>query len=954
MIGTTLSHYRIDAELGRGGMGVIYRATDTKLDRVVALKFLPPEMSADEDAKARFVQEAKAASALDHPNICTIYEIGESDDGKLFIAMSFYDGQTLKYLMEEGAMPQGKAAGIALQIADGLRTAHSAGITHRDIKPANIMVTSEGRVKILDFGLAKLGEGVDLTKAGSTVGTTAYMSPEQSSGKKVDGRTDLWALGVILYELLSGEKAFGGGYDQAVLYSVMNENPEPLEGIDPGLADVVDGLMKKNPDERIQSAQEVLTKLDPYASGSTRTVIQEQPVDRRSNTIGAIAAVVIVLALLSWIVIGPTGSDDSIETQKSGVVIFPFSIQGSDEYDDLREGMVSTLSRRLDGFDPFHTVDPNRILAKVDSDRESFFDPDESGKTVEELGGDQFVIGSVVQTGSQVELLASLYNLDGVELGSAQVVFQSNDDLPGAIDQLAIQLIRMLLPESERHQADLISPTTRSFVALQNLLRSEAALRDGSYQAALDFAEEAIRADSTLGTAWYFRARAYSWLNSSPAPYFDEVEPWKHTLPQRFRRLYETRTIPVEEQEASIRAFLRDYPGDLDGVGRLGDFIFHNYPGKYLSASNAIPFFLDVLELDPDNQEYQTHAVTQLLRDRREEEADSLIQSSGSTRFAGYAALASGDLSVLQELSEDELGVTMNRLALGEHWSLFLKVLQIQGNDLPPDLDFFLASLFGTHTDSLVQRFIDPDQLATDTSLGAVLISLHPEIRVDTTIFIDIDVQLMGWMTADDSLNAQRADELFLQPEDLDHVVLYMSALLNRRIGRQEIVADRADQLRANAGRLEGDSPAYFLSQRLDGILAFDDGENEQAVEMLTVGTRWVPMRGIARSFLSYDAIARSTRGEAQANLGRYQEAIASWRSLNDGFGGRGDILWLALSYEKRAQLYEQMGDFENAIEFYTRYIKLRENADSHLQPKVEQARERIDALLLRQLEEPQ
>jgi len=174
-------------------MGIVYRARDTKLDRDVALKFLSPELSANKEAKARFVQEAKAAFALDHPNICTIHEIGESDDGKLFIVMSLYDGQTLKYLLEDGAFEAGKAANIASQMAEGLRKAHAAGIVHRDIKPANIMVTEDGLVKILDFGLAKLGQGMDLTKEGSMVGTTAYMSPEQSSGKNVDGRTDRWA-----------------------------------------------------------------------------------------------------------------------------------------------------------------------------------------------------------------------------------------------------------------------------------------------------------------------------------------------------------------------------------------------------------------------------------------------------------------------------------------------------------------------------------------------------------------------------------------------------------------------------------------------------------------------------------------------------------------------------------------------------------------------------------------
>lgn len=201
MIGKTISHYQIEEQLGEGGMGIVYRAVDKKLKRQVALKFLPPQLSSDQDSKARFIQEAQAASSLDHPNICTIYEIGEANDGRLFIAMSYYDGQTLKYLLEEGAMSPKRAGSIASQIAKGLQKAHDAGIVHRDIKPANIMITAEGRVKILDFGVAKLGEGADLTKAGSTVGTTSYMSPEQSRGDTVDARTDLWSLSIFSHRV---------------------------------------------------------------------------------------------------------------------------------------------------------------------------------------------------------------------------------------------------------------------------------------------------------------------------------------------------------------------------------------------------------------------------------------------------------------------------------------------------------------------------------------------------------------------------------------------------------------------------------------------------------------------------------------------------------------------------------------------------------------------------------
>ena len=217
MIGRTISQYRILEKLGGGGMGVVYKAHHTRLDRAVALKFLPPHLSTDPDANERFIREAKAASALDHANICTIYDIGETDDEQLYIVMAYYQGQTLKYRLADG-LSIDESVEIAIQIAEGLERAHEAGIVHRDIKPPNLMVTDRNEVKILDFGVAKLGEGGELTKAGSTVGTTAYMSPEQARGETVDARTDGWALGVVLYEMLTGQRPFRGDYDQAVIY----------------------------------------------------------------------------------------------------------------------------------------------------------------------------------------------------------------------------------------------------------------------------------------------------------------------------------------------------------------------------------------------------------------------------------------------------------------------------------------------------------------------------------------------------------------------------------------------------------------------------------------------------------------------------------------------------------------------------------------------------------------
>jgi serine/threonine protein kinase/lipopolysaccharide biosynthesis regulator YciM len=417
MIGKTISHYKILAKIGEGGMGVVYKAEDTKLKRTVALKFLPQELTRDPEAAERFVQEAQAAAALDHSNICIVYEIDEAD-GKTFIAMGYIEGESLKEKIAAGKLKIDEALDMAIQVAQGLQEAHKKGIVHRDIKPANIMLTEIGQVKIMDFGLAKLSWGIDLTKTATIMGTVAYMSPEQARGETVDQRTDIWSLGAMFYEMLTGERPFKTHHEQAALYGVLHEEPQPMSALREGLPKELDRIVKKalmkELDKRYQNADEMIADLQ---AARDRMKTSELPTELLES------------------------SQEPVESKPS-IAVLPFadmSPQKDQEYfcDGIAEELINALSHIKD----------LRVVART-----SAFAFKGEKTDIREIGDkldvDTVLEGSIRKAGNRLRITAQLINVaDGYHLWSERFdrdmddIFAIQDEISLAIvDNLKIKL----------------------------------------------------------------------------------------------------------------------------------------------------------------------------------------------------------------------------------------------------------------------------------------------------------------------------------------------------------------------------------------------------------------------------------------------------------------------------------------------------------------------------------
>lgn len=583
---SAVGKYEIVGPLGRGGMGVVYLARDPALDRPVALKLLPPGLDLETRAQRRFVDEARATSSLDHPNVATIYEIGQTDDGRLFIAMAYYDGETLKARLARGSVPIDEVEAILERILTGLGAVHGLGIVHRDVKPANVLLTDDGGVKLVDFGIAKAA-GEAATRTGAAIGTVAYMSPEQTRGEPVDARADLWAVGVVAYEMLTGRRPFRGDSDAAVVHGIREDEPAPIralrDDVPSGLEALVRDCLAKDAADRPADADAAVALLRDGrpAPASNRAV---HPRRRRSVVATALAGAAILAAW--WLrpsprAPTPTGDAAASATMSDGASLLAMdrirAPAGDSALARLGRELTITVGTALDGLGSLRTA-PLPIGETEPGDLDATL------ASARRVGADRLLRGTLIGVGPasdpQVRIDVELLDPRAGTVVSRASAAGVTADLVALTDSATLAIVRAAWDDEPPATKSLSEITTRSLPALRAFLEGEAAFERGAYDEAVEAYERAVGADSTF---WFAHWRALYPRRLVGAPRdstsLAAVLDHRSELPERERLLVEAVVAEgVGDRLAALRRLTQRHPGYWSGWWELGEELMHRGP----------------------------------------------------------------------------------------------------------------------------------------------------------------------------------------------------------------------------------------------------------------------------------------------------------------------------------------------------------------------------------------